>query len=247
MNKKKVFLFIVEGLSDKEALEPIVSELLRMKKIYFKILRCDLTAALDRRFYHHNMKERIKIVIDEFLEMNRGIRKADIEKLIYLTDIDGCYIASDYVFYSECDNCFRYEDDGIYTNRPETAIERNRLKSRNLNIINSTQEVYHFPIEVYYFSCNLDHVLHDERNMKQENKVVYAEAFADQYEGCESKFINYISDDNLFPKCKYDQSWSHIKQDLNSLLKYSNFCLFFFHNFEYLTEEAKECIDKISL
>lgn len=54
MNKKKVFLFIVEGLSDKEALEPIVSELLNDKKIYFKILRCDLTAALDRRFYHHN-------------------------------------------------------------------------------------------------------------------------------------------------------------------------------------------------
>ena len=36
MNKKKVFLFIVEGLSDKEALEPIVSELLNDKKIYFK-------------------------------------------------------------------------------------------------------------------------------------------------------------------------------------------------------------------
>lgn len=245
MIKKKVILFIVEGLSDKEALEPIVSELLNDKKIYFQILRCDLTATLDRRFYHRNMKERIKIVVDDFLEMNRGIRKKDIEKLIYLTDTDGCYINPRYIYYSEKDDSFRYEDNGIFTNRPEDAENRNELKSKNLNIIHSASEVYHHPIEVYYFACNLDHVLHNKRNMRQEEKVEFAEAFADQYEHREIDFIKFIGDELVMPKKSYEQSWSHIKKELNSLLKFSNFYIFFLNNLDYLDEKAKICIQEI--
>lgn len=46
-------------------------------------------------------------------------------------------------------------------------MKRNEIKVRNLNTINSTDNVFNLPIEVYYFSCNLDHVLHEKRNLDQ--------------------------------------------------------------------------------
>jgi spore coat polysaccharide biosynthesis predicted glycosyltransferase SpsG len=44
MDKKKAMIFIVEGISDKEALEPIVAELLDSKNIRFEVVRGDITA-----------------------------------------------------------------------------------------------------------------------------------------------------------------------------------------------------------
>ena len=63
------------------------------------------------------MKQRITRVIKSFLENNHGIKKKHIEKIIFLSDSDGCYIDDSYIYFSENDISFRYEDDGIYTNR----------------------------------------------------------------------------------------------------------------------------------
>ena len=81
---KKILLFLVEGLSDKDALEPILSELVDSTKIHFEVLRCDLTASLDPEVRNLNMKQRITRVIKSFLENNHGIKKKHIEKIIFL-------------------------------------------------------------------------------------------------------------------------------------------------------------------
>lgn len=47
------------------------------------------------------MKDRIKIIIDNYLENNRGIQKKYIEKIIYITDTDRCFIDNDYIYFGE--------------------------------------------------------------------------------------------------------------------------------------------------
>ena len=77
---KKILLFLVEGLSDKDALEPILSELVDSTKIHFEVLRCDLTASLDSEVRNLNIKQRITKVIKSFLENNHGIKKNILKK-----------------------------------------------------------------------------------------------------------------------------------------------------------------------
>ena len=43
---KKILLFIVEGLSDKTALEPILGELVDSTRLHFTVLGCDATTSL---------------------------------------------------------------------------------------------------------------------------------------------------------------------------------------------------------
>ena len=90
------------------------------------------------------MKDRIKIIIDNYLENNRGIQKKYIEKIIYITDTDRCFIDNDYIYFGEKDKEFRYEDDGIYKNNIESAKQRNKFKSKNLSVLNSASEIYKF-------------------------------------------------------------------------------------------------------
>lgn len=186
------------------------------------------------------MKQRITNVVKTFLENNHGIKKTNIEKIIFLTDTDGCYISKTSVYYSIEDQYFRYENDGVYTDRPENVINRNQLKARNLNTINSTDTVYNLPIEVYYFSCNLDHVLYQERNLEQNLKVEYAYNFADSYENKEDEFIDFIGDDSLCLALDYKETWEKIKQDNNSLLRYTNLMILFLNNIELLKDDIKE-------
>lgn len=236
---KKVILFVVEGTSDKEALEPILSELIDTNLVRFEVLRGDATASISEPYYRKNMKDRIKIIVDNYLENNRGIQKKYIEKIIYITDTDGCFIDNEYIYFSEKDKEFRYENDGIYTNNVERAKQRNEFKSRNLSVLYSASEIYRLQIETYYFSCNLDHVLYNIRNLKQELKEDYAIDFAEQYEGKEQEFINFLSKEDIPMGEAYRESWTQIRESLNSLLRHSNFHIFFRNNIEYLVADIK--------
>lgn len=188
------------------------------------------------------MKQRVSYVIKRYLENNRGISKENIEKVVFLTDTDGCYIVEDDVHFSACDYKLRYEDDGIYTNRVEDTIKRNMIKSTNLNMINSTDKIFSIPFEIYYFSCNLDHVLHNERNLKQELKEELAYEFSDRYEGKEDEFVDFVNEKSICLATNSKKSWECIKQERNSLLKYSNVNVFFIENMKYMKNKVKEKI-----
>lgn len=202
MNRlRNVILFIVEGTSDQNALEPILDALIDDSRIMFTVVRGDATIGLSNSisFTSSNMKNRIKNIIDYFLNNNRGIKKEYIKKVVYITDTDGCFINDSNVYENINDITTRYENDGIYTNNVEFIIKRNHEKSKNLSMIHSVSNgIYGLPIETYYFSCNLDHVLHNIRNLKQALKEEYADNFADKYEGREEEFIGFLNDEKLY-------------------------------------------------
>ncbi len=172
---------------------------------------------------------------------NRGITEKDIEKIVVISDTDGCYIPDESVFSSEKEE-LRYEDDGIYTSDVEGIRKRNKFKSKKLEPVIKGEMLGDIPLEIYYFSCNLDHVIHGERNMDSSKKVSSAEDFSDLYDGEEEKFVEFV--DEFGVEKKFNDSWKFIKKDLNSLMRYSNMNVFFINNLRYFNDVAKVVIEK---
>lgn len=80
---------------------------------------------------------------------------------------------------------------------------------------------------MYYFSCNLEHVLHDEINMDDEMKMEVAEEFSDSFYGRENEFIDFIRNEEFAVKGDLRETWDFIKKENHSLKRYCNFHLFF--------------------
>lgn len=239
---KTVFLFIVEGISDKSLLEPLINKIVDTKKIHIEYTNGDITALTKPA----DMRKKLGEVIKRFQTNNRSLAHY-IEKAIFITDTDGCFIDDSFIYYSTKDTNFRYEDNGIYTDRPQDVRLRNNYKANNANMLSSTAKIMRLPLETYYFSCNLDHVFYNERNLENKLKYEYADAFTDEYDGRESEFITFFSKNSLTLSNDYKISWDNIKQDLNSLLRYSNFHLFFINNQDFLSEECKKHLNNAYL
>lgn len=239
--KKRVFLLMVEGKSDEKALKPIISEMIN-EQVLFKAVGCDLSSNDSKGYKEFKLVELINIELKKFLFENRGITEDDIEKIVVISDTDGCYIPDEAVYFSDKAEDHRYEDDGIYTQDVEGIIKRNKFKSKKLEPVIKGEKCGDIPVEIYYFSCNLDHVLHNQRNMNKAQKIGSAEDFADLYDGEEEKFVEFV--DEFGVEKKFSDSWKFIKKNLNSLMRYSNLNVFFFDNYQYFTDDAKEVIDK---
>lgn len=67
-----------------------------------------------------------------------------------------------------------------------------------------------FPYEIYYFSRNMEHVLHDRaENLTDDEKEDLAFDIADQYTDQLEKFLEYLHDEVLI-KIPGNLSWMEI-------------------------------------
>ncbi|MBK5244990.1 MAG: hypothetical protein JJE18_08225, partial [Eubacteriaceae bacterium] len=119
MSRKKVVLFIVEGITDEDSLSGILNKLTDQKKIKFLIIREDITTmpGVSTR----NIKERIKERIDGEIKQYK-LKSNDIYQIIHLVDTDGCFIHEKYVFQSSTGKTI-YEEKGIFAKIPLKIIE----------------------------------------------------------------------------------------------------------------------------
>lgn len=236
---KKIILFIVEGNSDEYALSPLVSELVDHSLVRFEVMHGDITAFPEGKYKDKNIVQRLELAINQFLNHNHPLKRSDIAKVIFISDMDACFIPNKYIIETEYDHSFRYEDDGLYVKNKEQAIERNEVKSQNLKDILSLQSINNTLIEAYYFSCNLDHALYNKRNLNKRLKEDYADAFSYKYYNQEIEFMSFIFNREIAPIRDYLSSWEFIKKDLNSISRFTNFNVFFLKNEKYLTNKAK--------
>lgn len=79
------------------------------------------------------------------------------------------------------------------------------------------------PYSVYYFSSNMDHVLHDNANLPKEEKDELADAFDEEYADKPKEFIRLMSESSFAVKGTYEETWNFIRFDNNSIKRYSNF------------------------
>jgi len=225
MSKKKVILFIVEGVTDEASLGSILSELIDDDQIRFQIYHGDILT-----YYHNsanNIKRKVGDEINKFLDTEHYLKK-DIAMIIHLIDTDGVFIKNDFVIENSFLSKNMYlEGEGIKTRNARTTIKRNMKKSQLINILYSSSKINTIAYKMYYFSSNLEHVFHEEANVPDAKKSRLADDFAFKYYDKENEFIDFINSSIVAVEGDYEETWDFIKQDLNSINRNSNFHLFF--------------------
>ncbi len=221
MARKKVVLFIVEGITDQESLELLLEELIQdNNQVIFEVVDGDITSSNDVD------KKNIKSKITEIIKGSgkRKFKPSDYLEVIHLVDMDAVFISEDNIYVDQSTDRFIYKEDGIYARNIESVIKRNNKKKGLLNVLLSTNKVYKsVPYRIFYFSCNLEHVLHDKIEVGEESKIKYARDFQDKYIDDLDGFVDLICNSIFTVDKEYKESWDFIKKDNNSIKRFTNF------------------------
>lgn len=225
MKTKKIVLFIVEGITDEMSLSLILSKLVQDSSVQFHVINQDITADFNSNC--QNIIRKIDSQVKKFLAQNNGLKKTDIKEIIHLVDTDGAFIKEDFVKEDMNQEKTFYTHNSIVTNKRDLIVERNQRKSGILNKLYQTSHIGRIGYKVYFFSCNLEHVLHNCPNTAYEKKRAYSYDFVDKYVGQESGFVDFLSENDFTTPGDYKETWQFIKEDCNSLNRYCNFHLYF--------------------
>lgn len=223
-----MILFIVEGGTDKNSLGLILSKLINSAEIQFHIIGFDITSS--RYTEPNTAKVKINEQLKIFFEQSK-FRESDIIQIVHLTDTDGACIPDDNIFEDKNIINWHYKDDNILSSNKTATIRRNKKKSAVFDVLISTKQIKKIPYVIFFFSCNLEHVLHDIRNADDDVKDDLAYDFIDKFYNDPTKFIDFINDKDFAVNGDYKSTWNFIQKDCNSLKRFSNFHLFFKNNY----------------
>lgn len=225
---RKTVLFIVEGPSDKSALEKIFKKIYRYERgIEFRFTDGDISS--DPEITITTVEDRIYGIVDVFLK-DRKLKKSDIFQVIQIFDMDGAYIPDEAINQGDS-GAFVYSLNGISCSNTQKVKDRNVLKRKIMDHLLSVHEIKGLAYEMYFMSCNLDHALYNEINLEKEKKQVYADAFYERFLGNEDKFIGFLQADvvNGVPD-SFNASWHYIKEDLHSVERHTNLHIYFINH-----------------
>lgn len=223
MKTKKVMLFIVEGITDKISLGEIISRLIKNQDVRFYIINGDVTS--DGATNQKNAVDKMASRINRYCK-NNFLKRTDISQIVHLVDSDGAYIDDKYIERVKAGG-LKYTTKHIYAKSVKFVQERNEKKREILDVLCDQPTILGISYRVYYFSCNLEHVLHGDIDMPDRKKRIQAEEFADTFYKREKDFVDFIKNPDFAVPGNYQQTWDFIKKDRNSLSRYSNFHLFF--------------------
>lgn len=222
---RKTVLFIVEGPSDKTALEKIFKKIYRYDRgIEFKFTDGDISSNPDITV--ENVETRLYGIVDSFLK-DKKLKKSDIYQVVQIFDMDGAYIPDDAITVGQTAS-FEYSLMGIRCKDVQRVIERNIRKREIMNCLLTKTDINGLPYEMYFMSCNLDHALYNELNLDKDKKQDYADAFYEKFIGKEERFIDFLKIDvvNGVPS-SFPASWKYIKEELHSLERHTNLHIYF--------------------
>lgn len=221
MASKKVIYVIVEGGTDETSLNRILKKINNEKVIRFIVIRGDITSQ------NGTEPSNVIIKLNSFVKRDMSIyslKKSDILQIIHVIDTDGVFVDNNRIQYKDTDN-IEYTTENIYTKNVDDTIKRNEMKAAVLNKLISTENISGIPYSVYYFSSNLDHVLHNVQNATRDEKEKLAIRFDKKYENNQEELMNFICKSDFSVCDEYKKSWDFIKSNNNSLKRYSNIAL----------------------
>ena len=216
--KKKIFLFLVEGVSDRNALEVPFGQLLEdidpdIVLEFAMLMQDDGSFGGDITSKNGIHPDNIERFIDEImvspLLKRTGLYPKDIVEIIHFVDMDGAYI-DDNLVVTDGGNEDKpvYYPDIIVTANPDHVKERNLCKSANLDVLTSLSSIKigskKIKYSVYYFSSNLDHFLYRDANS----------------DGSLERFFE--ENETVTTDMTYGESWDFIKSGENSLKRHTN-------------------------
>lgn len=221
----KIILFLVEGPTDEDTLALIYSRIVKEHDIKFEVLHTDITA--DENMTVKYIEDRIKEAIEIYLNKNPFIEKSDILKVIQIIDTDGAFIPSSQVKQSDTGKTEYFETYIAAKNR-DRLIRRNISKRKIVYKLVHSEEVAGFPYEIYYFSRNIEHVLHGVSvELSDEKKEELAFEIADRYSERPEDFLKLLYQADFHVPGTYKCTWDYIMEKDNSLRRHSNMSVFF--------------------
>lgn len=223
MESKSAIVFVVEGNTDKESLKNALKKKLNFSRYYPVICGGDITSEVGST--PSNIKSKIVKKIKEELE-REFIQVSDIRFIIQIVDTDGTFVEDECIkVISSCKNITCSENE-IFTDSYEKVKKRNDNKARNIRALKQITELTLSKIKikyrVFYFSQNLEHVLHNELNCSKEKKNELLDKWEDKCNTSEFDFDTFISDIPGFINHDYPESWSYIEKGNNSLRRCTN-------------------------
>ena len=236
--KKHLILFIVEGPSDKAALERPIQELLDGNPLgleaQFLFLEPDVTSNV-KNTPNNIMANINKYYIMDYFKGNPHYYPKDVYSVVQICDLDGTFIPEENckqfteLIYQE--KGFYYEPPFVYGSTAEAVYDRNCRKANNILFL-LTQDTIKVktksvPYSLYFFSSNIDHFLHGSLNMPAREKIAKAGKYADSFAGNPYKFVDHICQHPYaVTGMTYEESWEFAKAGCNSLDRHTNFNLF---------------------
>lgn len=227
---KKLILILVEGPSDKESLEDVLSKIVENSKVKFAIFHGDITS--DFKTNIKNVSKKIEEKVEEFLNNSKGLYELDdIQLIVHIVDTDACSIDEDRIIESPDE---KYLNDKVYVKNKSFIVNRNIHKRNLLKYISTLNNISFKSFgnvckryNAYYMSCNLEHVLHDNSNIKTDvEKEYYSMKFAFQYLNNTEEFIKFINHKDVGTQLDFSNSWINILKNENALKRETNLNLF---------------------
>lgn len=224
---RKTVFFIVEGNTDKTALEKIFKAIYKHRNIRFEFTNGDVTS--DDSIDKSNVCEILYNKVKKYMDDNK-LKKTDIWKIIQIFDTDGTYIPEAAVIDGESSK-FVYSTTSIACKNVKNVKSRNSKKREMMDFLLSLPDINSIPYQCFFMSSNLDHALYNQQNLSDEDKKRYADAFYDKFLGVEKYFIDFLKLDavNGVPD-SFPASWRYIKQDVHSLERHTNLHIYFLEN-----------------
>jgi len=222
MTRKKIVFVIVEGPSDDEALGFLLEKIFNRNKVYVHIMHGDITT--EKNVTSGNILSKIGNLISGYAK-NNHLKKLHFQEIIHIVDMDGAYIPKDAVAEDTAAKNPIYTLTKIHTTNVSGMIDRNERKREVLDRILSVKQVWGTPYQVYYMSCNLDHVLYDKLNLSDGEKEKYAHTFAKKYGNDIAAFEEFMAKSDFAVDGDYIQSWEFIRKEKHSLERHSNMCI----------------------
>lgn len=223
MARKKVVLFIVEGINDKTCLESVLGKIIDSNEVRFQITEGDITSqnGIDEFKIRNEIGKIVKSFKDKY-----HLSPEHFMEVVHIIDTDGAFIDDKSIIYADVEEP-QYFDDGIKTKNIDNIVSRNHRKraiiERMLKISSVLKSV---PYSVFYFSSNMDHVLHGKANMDQNEKNDYADAFDDRFADDPDGFLELMCESAFAVNGTYEESWEYIKAGNNSVCQHSNFSVY---------------------
>ena len=193
--RKKIVLFIVEGITDEVSLALGFSELMNSNEVRFELTYGDITTR--ESIQTNTVAAEVGKIVKKF--MGRIYRKSDILRVIHIVDTDGCFIKDESVIHEDVE--ITYTDDFIKCRNESAIRKRNAHKSEVLRKMVSLGTVLKdIDYSVYFMSCNLDHVLHNDANLTNDQKNDYADEFRERYQDDIKGFVKFFNNEELAVK-----------------------------------------------
>lgn len=227
LNMNKAVIFIVEGATDKKALENIFKKIYRYKEIHFEFTHGDITS--DKDINRFNVEMEIYKFVDKYRK-DKKLRISDIWQIVQIFDMDGAFIDDSNILQGDNTEII-YSTENISCRNIQKVKDRNKHKREIINYLLTCNSIKGISYRCYYLSSNLDHALYNQLNLSDELKSQYSLAFYEQFMGRESLFIKFLEMEvvNGVPE-SFPESWRYIRKELHSLQRHTNLNIYFKEN-----------------